>query len=111
MTEGIDSSLATVARITPVEDDGPPYLAAVPPLAWMAGAAALSDLLLNRVLILMGHEVWSTDALERMGTWGGFARNLSVVSALVALGFALASISSPKSGLPFSARAGIASFG
>jgi len=77
----------------------------------MAGAAALADLLLNRVLILMGHETWSTDALFRLGTWGGFARNLSVVSALVALGFSLISLSSPKSGLPFSARAGIASFG
>ena len=51
------------------------------------------------------------DALVRLDTWGGFARNLSVVSALVALGFCLASLSSPKSGLPFSARAGIASFG
>jgi len=111
LTEGIDSSLAAVARITPVEDDGSPYLAAIPPLAWMAGAAALADLLLNRVLILLGHETWSTDALFRLGTWGGFARNLSVVSALVALGFSLISLSSPKSGLPFSARAGIASFG
>lgn len=77
----------------------------------MAGVSALADLIINRVLILMGHETWSTDALVRLGTWGGFARNLSVVSALVALGFCLASLSSPKSGLPFSARAGIASFG
>jgi len=77
----------------------------------MAGAAAFADLILNRVLILLGHETWSPDALVRLGTWGGFARNLSVVSALVALGFCLTSLSSPKSGLPFSARAGIASFG
>ena len=77
----------------------------------MAGAAAFADLILNRVLILLGHETWSPDALVRLGTWGGFARNLSVVSALVALGFCLTSLSSPKSGLPFSVRAGIASFG
>lgn len=77
----------------------------------MAGISALADLIINRVLILMGHDTWSTHALVRLDTWGGFARNLSVVSALVALGFCLASLSSPKSGLPFSARAGIASFG
>ena len=77
----------------------------------MAGAAAFIDLIFNRVLILLGHETWSTDALVRLDTWGGFARNLSVVSGLVALGFCLASLSSPKSGLPFSARGGIASFG
>jgi hypothetical protein len=111
LTEGIDSSLAAVAAVTPEEEQGSRYLAAAPPLAWMAGAAAFADLILNRILILMGHEAWSTDALVRLGTWGGFARNLSVVSALVALGFCLASLSSPKSGLPFSARAGIASFG
>jgi len=111
LTEGIDSSLAAVAGITPVEDDGSPYLATVPPLAWMAGVTALADLFLNRVLILLGHEAWSPDALVRLDTWGGFARNLSVVSALVALGFSLTSLLSPKSGLPFSARAGIASFG
>jgi hypothetical protein len=77
----------------------------------MAGAAAFIDLILNRVLILLGDEAWSPDALARLDIWGGFARNLSVVSGLVALGFCLASLSSPKSGLPFSARGGIASFG
>lgn len=77
----------------------------------MAGAAALADLIINRVLILLGSDAWSPDALVRLDTWGGFARNLSVVSALVALGFCLTSLSSPKGGLPFSARAGIASFG
>lgn len=111
MTEGIDSSLAAVASVTPEEEQGSRYLAAAPPLAWMAGAAAFADLILNRVLIRLGSDAWSPDALVRLGTWGGFARNLSVVSALVALGFCLASLSSPKSGLPFSARAGIASFG
>jgi hypothetical protein len=111
LTEGIDSSLAAVAAVTPVEEQGSPYLAVAPPLAWMAGVSALADLMLNRVLILLGHDIWSTDALVRLDTWGGFARNLSVVSALVAVGFCLASLSSPKSGLPFSARGGIASFG
>ena len=77
----------------------------------MAGVAALADLVINRVLILLGSDVWSPDALVQLGVWGGFARNLSVVSALVALGFCLASFSAPKSGLPLSARAGIASFG
>ena len=111
MTEGIDSSLAAVAAVAPAEEEGRPQLALAPPLAWMAGVSALADLIINRVLIPMGHDTWSTDALVRLDTWGGFARNLSVVSALVALGFCLASLSSPKSGLPFSARAGIASFG
>jgi len=73
--------------------------------------AALADLVINRVLILLGIDVWSHDALVRLDNWGGFARNLSVVSALVALSFCLASLSSRKSGLPLSARAGIASFG
>jgi hypothetical protein len=53
----------------------------------------------------------SHDAFVRLDTWGAFARNLSAVSALVALSFCLASLSSRKSGLPISARAGIASFG
>jgi hypothetical protein len=77
----------------------------------MAGAAALVDLIINRVLILLGSDAWSPDGLLRLGSWGGFARNLSVVSALVALGFCLASLSSPRSGLPTSARVGVASFG
>ncbi|MDH3653577.1 MAG: hypothetical protein OEN21_04865 [Myxococcales bacterium] len=111
MTEGIDSSLAAVAEVTPAEDEGSPYFAAAPPLAWMAGAAALADMILNRVLIRLGSDAWSPDALLRLDTWGGFARNLSVVSALVALGFCLASLSSTRSELPFSPRAGIASFG
>ena len=77
----------------------------------MAGGAAFADLIINRVLILLGSDAWSPDMLLGLGTWGGFARNLSVVSALVALGFCLAALASPRSGLPFSARAGIASFG
>ena len=55
--------------------------------------------------------MWSHEALVRFDNWGSFARNLSVVSALVALSFCLVSLSSRKSGLPLSARAGIASFG
>jgi hypothetical protein len=77
----------------------------------MAGAAALADLVINRVLILLGHDVWSNEALVRLDSWGSFARNLSVVSGLVALAFCLMSLSSRKSGLPLSARAGITSFG
>lgn len=83
----------------------------VPPLAWMAGAAALADLILNRVLLKLGHEVWSVDALGRLDRWGGFARNLSVVAALVALAFCLGAFSSRRSRLPLSARVGIATFG
>jgi hypothetical protein len=86
-------------------------LAAAAPLAWLAGAAALADLLINRVLVLLGSELWATDTLVTLDRWGGFARNLSVVSALVALSFCLASLSSTRSGLPFSARTGISSFG
>jgi hypothetical protein len=77
----------------------------------MTGVAAFTDLVINRVLLPLGIDVWSHDALVRLDGWGGFARNLSVVSALVALSFCLASFSSRKSALPMSARAGIASFG
>jgi len=77
----------------------------------MAAFAALADLMINRVAIPLGVDAWSSGALARVDGAGGFARNLSVISALVALSFCLASISSPKSGLPFSARAGVASFG
>jgi hypothetical protein len=77
----------------------------------MAGVAALADLAINRVLLPLGIDVWSHDALVWLDDWGSFARNLSVVSALVALSFCLASLSSAKNGLPLSARAGIASFG
>ena len=77
----------------------------------MAGVAALADLVINRVLIPLGRDMWSHDAFVRLDTWGAFARNLSAVSALVALSFCLASLSSRKSGLPISARAGITSFG
>jgi hypothetical protein len=94
-----------------MEDERSPYFAAVAPLTWMAGAAALADLVLNRVLVPLGIEWWSHEALVRFDSWGGFARNLSVVSGLVALSFCLVSFSSRKSGLPLSARAGIASIG
>jgi hypothetical protein len=77
----------------------------------MAGLAALADLVINRVLLPLGRDIWAHDVFARLDTWGVFARNLSVVSALVALSFCLVSLSSRKSGLPFSARAGLASFG
>jgi len=94
-----------------MENERSPSFAAVPPLAWMAGVAALADLVINRVFIPLGRDIWADGLLARLDTWGAFARNLSVVSALVALSFCLVSLSSRKSGLPFSARAGIASFG
>ncbi|MBW1757145.1 MAG: hypothetical protein JRJ80_13360, partial [Deltaproteobacteria bacterium] len=68
-----------------MEDAHSPSLAAVPPLAWMAGVAALADLLLNRILIPFGGDLWSRDTLARFDSSGAFAGNLSVVSALVAL--------------------------
>lgn len=111
MTEGIDSSLAPVASLTIVEDERSPYFAAVPPLAWMAGVASLADLVINRVLIGLGSGTGSQGALDRLDSWGAFARNLSVVSSLVALCFCLVSLSARKNALPLSARAGIASFG
>jgi hypothetical protein len=83
----------------------------VPPLAWMAGFAALADLVINRILIKLGHGTWSNAALVRLDDSGSFALNLSVVAALVVLDFCLASLSSRRSGLPLTARAGIASFG
>ena len=103
--------MASVAAVTPTEDERSSLFEAVPPLAWMAGAAALVDLVLNRVLVPLGSDLWSSVALTRLDSAGSFARNLSVVSALVALSFCLGSLCSQKSGLPFSARAGIASFG
>ena len=111
MTEGLDSSLASMAAVPIANDETGLLTAEAPPLAWMAGLAALGDLVLNRVLVQLGHEMWSRDALRGLDTWGAFARNLSVVSALVALGFCLVGLSSRRSRLPISARAGIASFG
>jgi hypothetical protein len=100
-----------MASVAIAEDAPSSVMEAVPPLAWMAGSAALADLLINRVLIKLGHSTWSSDTLFELDRWGGFARNLSVVAALVAAAFCLGSLSSRRSGLPLSARAGIASFG
>ncbi len=86
-------------------------MAEVPPLTWMVGFAALADLVINRALIKLGHSTWSNEALLRLDRSGSFALNLSVVGALVVLAFCLASLSSKRSGLPLSARAGIAGFG
>lgn len=86
-------------------------MSTVPPLAWLAASASLADLALNRILLKLGHEMWSVEALGRLDRWGGFARNLSVVAALVALVFCLGAFSSRRSQLPLSARAGIATFG
>jgi hypothetical protein len=77
----------------------------------MSGIAALFDLVLNRILVKLGHEVWPLRTLVELDRWGGFARNLSVVSALVALVFCLVALPSKKNGLPLSERAGIAVFG
>jgi multisubunit Na+/H+ antiporter MnhF subunit len=94
-----------------MEDARSPYFEAAPPLAWMAGAAALADLIVNRIWIPSIGTVSSAATVSQLSQAGSFARNLSVVSALVALSFCLIAMSSRKSGLPFSARAGIASFG
>lgn len=94
-----------------MEDARSPYFDAAPPLAWMAGFAALADLFINRVWVPSVGTISSTAALSLLDQAGAFARNLSVVSALVALSFCLVAVSSRESGLPFSARAGIASFG
>lgn len=83
----------------------------VPPLAWISGVAACFDLLLDRVLVKLGHDAWSLPQLMKLDQWGGFARNLSVVSALVALVFCLIALTSRKSELPLSARTAIAGFG
>lgn len=86
-------------------------MAAVPPLSWMVGFAALADLAINRILIKLGHSTWSNEALLRLDQSGSFVLNLSVVAALVVLAYCLGSLSSKRSGLPLSARAGVASFG
>jgi len=77
----------------------------------MAGFAAGAELLIDRVLIKLGHAAWSNEALLQLDRWGRFSRNLSVVAALVATAFCLAALSSRRSGLPLSARVGIAGFG
>jgi hypothetical protein len=77
----------------------------------MAGAGALADMVINRLLVPLGSDAWSATVLVELSRWGGFARNLSVVSALVALSFCLVSLSSPRNGVPFSGRAAISSFG
>ncbi len=100
-----------MASIATTDDTPSPLMAAAPPLAWMAGLAALADLLINRVLIKLGHSMWSNEALVALDRWGSFARNLSVVAALVATGFCLSALFSRRSGLPISARAGMAAFG
>lgn len=84
---------------------------AVPPLAWVAGLGALADLLLNRVLIKLGHSTWSSDMLYQLDRWGTFARNLSVIAALIVTAFCLGSLSSKRSELPLAVRAGISTFG
>jgi len=111
LAEGIDSSLPSVAVLATVEGTHSPYFTAVPPLAWMAGVATLADLVINRILVRVGSETWSRGTLGRLDSWGAFACNLSVVSSLVALSFCIASFTSHKSALPFSTRAGVASFG
>ena len=82
-----------------------------PPLAWLAGLAALAELVFERVLIMLGHRTWSTETLLRLDRAGSFALNLSVVAGLVALAFGLGSLTSRRSGLPVSVRASLASFG
>lgn len=111
MTEGIDSSLASVAAVPTSKDVTTPRLNAVPPLTWMAGLAALADLVVNRILIPLGHDVWTRGQLAQLDTWGNFALNLSVVSALVVLAFCIGGLSMRKSGLPLSARLGLSGFG
>jgi len=86
-------------------------MANVPPLAWMAAFAAAAELLIDRVLIKLGHAAWSNEALLQLDRWGRLFRNLSAVAALVATAFCLVALSSRRSGLPLSARAGIAGFG
>ncbi|MGD8606913.1 MAG: hypothetical protein PVH21_06445 [Myxococcales bacterium] len=103
--------MASAAAIAPPKDEGTRIAAWVPPLAWMSGISAFVDLLLDRVLVKLGHEAWSLTALMKLDQWGGFARNLSVVSALVALVFCLVALTSRRSELPLSARTGIAGFG
>ena len=93
------------------EDEPSLSVATVPPLGWLAGLAALAELVVARVLVKMGHGLWPGEALLHVDRVGRFARNLSVLSALVALGFCLVALSSRRSGLPLSGRAGIAGFG
>ena len=77
----------------------------------MAGFGALADMVINRLLVPLGSEAWSAATLVELSRWGGFARNLSVLSALVALSSCLVSLSSPRAGVPFPGRAAISSFG
>jgi len=94
-----------------MEGDRALPLATVPPLTWMALVGCLGDLLIQRVLLRTWADALSRDAFQQLERWGAFARNLGVVSALVALGFCLFAYGSKRSGLPLSARVGVMGFG
>lgn len=77
----------------------------------MSAIACAADLIINRIVLRTWAGRFSRDTFHQLDQWGAFSRNLAVVSALVALGFCLTAYGSRKSGLPLSARVGIAGFG
>ena len=103
--------MARVAALAPASSARSLPLSVAPPLTWMAAVACVVDLLINRVILRTSADSLSRDAFLQLDRWGAFSRNLAVVSALVALTFALVAYGSRKSGLPLSARIGILGFG
>lgn len=111
MSEGIDSTLASVAPAAPAESARSLPLTAVPPLTWMTAVGCAADLVINRIVLRSWGDTFSREAFLQLDRWGTFSRNLAVVSGLVALAFCLAAYGSRKNGLPLSARIGIVGFG
>ena len=111
MPRGVDSTLPGVASVDTSTTKADLPLALAPPLAWMAALAASAELLINRVLLRSWEASWSREALVRFDRWGDFARNVAVMSGLVAFTFCIAAFCSRRSRLPLSARLGLAGFG
>ena len=111
MSEGIDSTLASVALAAPAESAGSLPLSAVPPLTWLTAVGCAADLVINRIVLRSWADTFSREVFLQLDRWGAFSRNLAVLSGLVALAFCLAAYGSRKSGLPLSARIGIVGFG
>ncbi len=86
-------------------------MASVPPLTWLAVVAGMADLFINRIALPAVSGTLSRDTFLALERYGTFARNVAVVSALVALVFCLIAFASKKGRLPLSTRVGVVAFG
>jgi hypothetical protein len=111
LPSAVDSSLVSPGEPASAPVVRPAVFSHVPPLGWMAAGAALADLFINRIVLRSWEEDWPREMVLQLDRWGTFARNLAVISALVATAFVMWAFVSRKNQLPLSARIGIASFG